>query len=238
MIVATAASYLFVRMLPRQPESRYFLALSIAIAAVMDLIWTYFPSWMRAGRIGVVLVGVMTVPESVWGWIVQAESNSEIVARAVEREIGSSDLIVVNPWSYGVSFNWYYRGANRFVTVPPIEDHRVHRYDLLWQKMQSPAPLAGVESEVESALKSGNRVWFVGQLELPASGEKPFQIGPAPDSNFGWQAAPYRKAWSEQLGFFLVQHVAQGTPVELGSAKYPVSPRENMTLFRLEGWKD
>jgi len=137
-----------------------------------------------------------------------------------------------------VSFNWYYRGAIRWISVPAIEDHRVHRYDLLGKKMQLTAPVADIESEIEDALKSDKRIWFVGQIELPPVGQEPFQIGPAPDPIFGWQAAPFRKAWSQRIGLFLLQHVAHASAVDLGGAQTVVSPREKMMLFRLEGWKE
>jgi len=92
--LAAIASYLFVRIVPRQPESRYFLALTVVMAAIADLVWARFPFWMRAWRMGMVLIGAIALPGSLWGSIVQAESNSETVAHAVEQTAPPATLLL------------------------------------------------------------------------------------------------------------------------------------------------
>ncbi|PYL15539.1 MAG: hypothetical protein DME30_11235 [Verrucomicrobia bacterium] len=134
-----------------------------------------------------------------------------------------------------MSFNWYYDGATRWITVPEMDDHRVHRYDLLLKKMVSVYPLGDVEEEIATTLKSGNRVWFVGQAELPPPGESPIQLTPAPDPKFGWQGSAYRKAWTQEIGLFLWEHVEQVNVVAIPTGQL-VSERENMMLHALEGW--
>lgn len=230
------ASYAFVEVLPRPPDERYFLALTVLVAATADLIWANFPPWLRVVRIVPVIFATMTLPFAMWGYIVQAESNAETIAKIVEQNAAPRDLIVVNPWSFGVSFNWYYHGAARWMTVPAIEDHRIHRYDLVLAKMEAASPLADVEAEIENVLESGGRVWFAGQLEVPVPGESPAQVGPAPDPNIGWSGSAYRKAWSQQISLFLVRHVQKGNPVDTRSWA-TISAREIFSLYELEGWK-
>ena len=231
--------YAFIRLLPREPEPRYFLALTCLVAATADLLWANLPrpDWLRVTRIGLVLLATIWVPFAVWPKIVQAESNISIVADTVEKNMRPGDLIVVNPWSYGISFNWYYHGTMRWVTVPELEDHRVHRYDLLVTKMVSVSPLADVEAKIATTLKSGNRVWLAGEAQLPAPGEALLQVGPAPDPRFGWQARPYRKAWSQEITLFLWEHAREIDLVDI-RADQLVSPLEHLLLVLFEGWKE
>ncbi len=231
------ASYALGMMIQRSPEQRFFLALTILVAATSDLIWANFPLWLRAARIGLVVLAVITVPFLLWNYIIQAESNAEMIAKIAGQDAGPSDLIVVNPWTYGVSFNWYYRGAARWVSVPEIDDHRIHRYDLVLNKMETPSPLADVKREIVTTLKSGNRVWFAGQIKRPAPGETQFQLSPAPDPKFGWLGSAYREAWSQELGLFLWRRVREINSVDTRTEK-AINARENMLLLELEGWKD
>ena len=122
------------------------------------------------------------------------------------------------------------------MTVPEMGEHRVHRYDLLLKKMASVSPLNDLEGEIANTLKSGNRLWFVGQAELPPPGKSPIQLTPAPDSKFGWQGLVYRKAWTQEIGLFLSEHVTRANVVTV-PARQLISERENMMLYELEGWK-
>ena len=230
------ASYALALTIHRSPEQRFFLAMTLIVAASADLLWRSFPAWLRLARILLVTVAVVTLPIWIWGYLVQAESNAETVAKIVEQRAVPRDLVVVNPWTYGVTFNWYYHGAARWVTVPQTEDHRIHRYDLVLAKMEATSPLADVEAEIENVLESGGRVWFAGQLEVPVPGESPAQVGPAPDPNIGWSGSAYRKAWSQQISLFLVRHVQNGNPVDTHSWA-TISAREIFSLYELEGWK-
>ena len=235
--VSMITSYAFVRMLARAPYERYFLALTALLAATADLMLAnlFRHYGFRVARLGLVILATIGLPFTVWPKIVQAESNVAIVAETVEKNARPDDLIVVSPWSFGVSFNWYYHGATRWMTVPEMDDHRVHRYDLLREKMLSSFPLEDVEQEIATTLKSGNRLWFVGQAEVPALGMSPLVLAPAPDPNFGWQIAPYRSAWSQQIGLFLVGHVEQMSVVVRPGQL--VNERENIMVRALEGWK-
>lgn len=235
--LVTVASFFFVRFLPRLPESRYFLSLTVVLVASLDLILTHMSLWLRVLRVGLVLVATIVLPFLLWPVLLQAESNASTVAKIVEQDARATDLIVVNPWSYGVSFNWYYHGSARWISVPTIEDHRVHRYDLLLKKMESATPLVDVEDEITTSLKAGDRVWLVGQIELPPPGAPAIQLTPAPDPKFKWEGGIYRQSWSEQISLFLLQHVRKGSLVNIDQPQL-VSAREKMSLHLLEGWKD
>lgn len=237
--LSIVAYYAFFQVLPRQPGQRHFLALTCLVAAAADVLWANLPRpyWLRLARIGVVLLAAIHLSFGIWPILVQAESNAGSVAQIVEANADPADLVIINPWPYGISFNWYYHGAARWMTVPALADHQVHRYDLMLKKMESENPLQDIKDEIVTTLKSGNRVWFIGALpELPAPGEAPLRLKPAPDPTFGWNGLVYRKAWSQEITGFLAQHTASiGDNLPIDQS---ISGRENMILYVLQGWKD
>jgi len=57
---------------------------------------------------------------------------------------------------------------------PSIADHQVHRYDLMKSKMISTHPIDDLAEAIRVTLVSGNRVWFVGGLNLPTPEKGPW----------------------------------------------------------------
>jgi hypothetical protein len=146
------------------------------------------------------------------------------------------DLIVVAPWQYGISFNRYYKGAARWITLPKIADLRFHRYDLFREKMVSPHPIDDVLEEVQRGLAAGNRVWFVGGLTQLQENDVPRFLSPAPDRTSGWDNRAYNRSWLEQLSAFVRAHGERGQTVPLPSAS-PVNELENVPLMVVDGWQ-
>lgn len=231
------AYYGFLRMVRNVPLQRYFLALLGVMAAAAALIASNVAAdfRLRLARMGLVLVAMLTLVFAPWKKISQRQSNIDQIARQVEKDSRPNDLIVVNPWTVGIAFNHYYRGSNRWITVPEIDEHRVHRYDLVQKRMTEFFPLDGVERDVAATLKSGNRVWIVGRIKIESSGRAPLVLTPAPDPQFGWESAAYANAWSQHLGSFLRRHALR---IDLVVRKgKDVSDRENMWLLECEGWR-
>jgi hypothetical protein len=146
------------------------------------------------------------------------------------------DLIVVAPWQYGISFNRYYKGAARWITLPKIADLRFHRYDLFREKMVSPHPIDDVLEEVQRGLAAGNRVWFVGGLTQLQENDVPRFLSPAPDPTSGWDNRAYNRSWLERLSAFVRAHGERGQTVSLPSTS-PVNELENVPLMVVDGWQ-
>ena len=121
------------------------------------------------------------------------------------------------------------------MTLPELSEKRIHRYDLLIAKMQSPDPLADIRSAISETLQAGNRVWLVGGAQLSQHGE-PLKLTPAPDPKYGWDSGMYDYAWATQLGTFLQQHVIDGEVVL--SPLTGVNSNENVPLLIARGWRD
>ena len=90
----------------------------------------------------------------------------------------SGDLILINPFPFGISFQHYYRGAARIETIPPLSDLRSHRADLLKEKMMSAEPLAPVLQEMEETLRNGRTIWLIGSLHFLPKEQTPLEIEP------------------------------------------------------------
>ena len=216
-------------------ESRHFLPMVAILAANFDVVIAHLAnhSWIRLGRIALTVTALLVMPFASWQTLTKRQTNIDIVAHRLEQEAGPNDLIIVNPWSFGISFNWYYHGVARWLTLPNISDHRIHRYDLIKEKMMSSSPLEDVKRETIAALRRGNRVWVVGSLYRQDPPGIPLFPFPAPDPEFGWQHMIYRDAWTRQLRDFVAR---RATKVTCLMKPLPhVSTLENVPLWVVEG---
>ena len=123
------------------------------------------------------------------------------------------------------------------MTLPPIEDLRMQRMDLLLERLASPAPLAPLHEAIESALRGGHRLWLVGDLTVPPPGQAPVVLPPAPGAPTGWAEAPYQEAWSMQTGDLLRRHAVRWRPIDI-SAPHAVDGMEHLRFGVVEGWRD
>jgi hypothetical protein len=120
------------------------------------------------------------------------------------------------------------------MTIPNIEDHRMHRYDLFRAKMLEFFPLDDVEQAMTRALKSANRVWVVDDFRVSLRGGRPRVLTVAPDPVYGWRSTSYSVAWAQQLTFFLQKHALKSKVVAEPLAS--VKRQENASLIVVEGW--
>ena len=216
---------------------RYSLVLFSLLAVASDLIVANLcrSFWTRIARVGAVLIAMVALPFAVWPAITKRDTNIDILAGILEQEAGLHDIIVVNSWSRGISFNRYYHGKTPWLTVPNIEDHRTHRYDLFRTKMTEFFPLDDLEKAMTATLKSANRVWVVNDFRVPPSTHGPRVLTPAPDPVYGWRSNSYSIAWAQELGFFLQKHVLKSKVV--AKSLPSVNRQENADLLVFEGWE-
>jgi len=218
-------------------RERHYLALICVLAIATDLIVANLcrDRVVRVARLIFVLAGILMFPFAAWPRVIERQSNIDIIAARLQKEANPNDLIVVNPPWLGISFARYYRAQNRWVTVPEISDHQVHRYDLFQVKMMDFFPLRDLENEIESTLKSGHQVWFIGKLNMQHGSQWPRVLAPAPDPKYGWSNYAYTAAWTEQLGFLAWQHA--GKIEAVGVEERSVRPWERVALSVATGWR-
>jgi hypothetical protein len=234
----TAAFFVGLKATGLPTQVWYYVPLMTAVVPMLDAtVWLVTTT--KARRMGrLVLVLVIAVMAALPGWrqVRERQTNVDRVASLLGTHAGAGDVIVVHPWYYGVSFRRYYTGSASWVTIPPMDDIRIHRYDLLKATMVRSNPIDSILDAVAKTLKSGHRVWLVGGLPFLRSGELPLTLPPAPNSNWGWNNGPYLVAWAQQAAYFLQTH-AQGAEIVPVPTSGPIRPHENVPVAVVWGWR-
>jgi uncharacterized membrane protein len=231
--VAILAQWGFLEILRYTPRAWYFLPLLALTAAALDVRLAASP-FLRTLRLAIAGLAVLAAALPVLDLARVRMTNVDLVAQRVAAVPG--DLVVVNPWYIGISFLRYHSGATPWVTVPDLADHRIHRFDQVKARMTQTDALADVLGAVERTLRSGHRVWVVGDFTVPPAGEPAPVLPPAPVPPFGWREAPYSYAWSLQLGAFLRDHAAQGGQIPV-TWNGPINGFERLRLLTFSGWR-
>jgi hypothetical protein len=237
IVLAMPMYFIFLWTLHNIPETRYYLALLCVLAAATELVIRLLSQfvWVRIARLVLVIGLALALPIFAWPKIIERETNLDLLAENSQHYARDGDLIIVNRWFLAPGFSWYYHGPARWMTLPELSEKRIHRYDLLIAKMQSPDALADIRQAISETLQSGNRVWLVGGAQLSQQGE-PLVLAPAPDPQFGWDSGMYDYAWATQLGAFLQQHVVDGEVVL--APMTGINSNENVPLLIARGWRD
>jgi hypothetical protein len=239
VIAAPVAFFVALKAARLMTQPWYYVPLMAAVAPALDAsAWAAVKSraW-RISRLVVVLVIAAAAALPGWRQVMERRTNADVVAAFVGKEAAAEDVIVVNPWYFGVSFQRYYKGPARWMTLPPLGEIRIHRYDLLKATMVRPDPIDSMLVIVGGALKSGHRLWLVGGLPDPRSMvEPPPVLPPAPHSAWGWSCAPYLVTWGQQAAYFLKLH-ALNARFEPLAASGPINPYENVPVIVVSGWR-
>jgi len=162
LVASTVAYLIFIAFLNRAfLYPWHYIPLIAMQAACLDVIWGQYKRWMKLRLALVVLLVVMVAPGA-WKGVGVRQTSVDLIAAKLEKVASKDDLIIVFPWWVGVSFNHYYIGQAPWVTVPPLDDLSMHRFDLLKEKMMEKDPMNPVVTKVKEVLRGGNTVWMVG----------------------------------------------------------------------------
>ena len=200
----------------------------------LDTIFLAAWRWARPAAMILAVVTISTTFLFALPAVICRQTNVDFIAAQLSTQVAANDYVIVHPWHCGATFQRYYKGAAPWTTLPPLEDHAVHRYDLLKAKMQTKDPIAPVIDRITSTLQSGNRVWLVGKL--PFTQEPLPEIRPAPNNPWGWFDPFYSLYWGEQVTQFLSAH-SQRSDVVMPPSTNCVNPFENLQLVAVAGWK-
>lgn len=238
VLLSLIGSCVFFELLRYPPNQWYFLPAICLLASAIDLASSSFAASaaIRIGRLLVCLIAVAATCWSNWPTLIERQSNIELIANYLNSQAKARDLIVVNPWFYGVSFNRYYRGGAPWLTVPILSDRRMHRYDLMQERMSADDPLNDLRAMIESTLRNAGRIYLVGSADWLGAGERAVVLPPAPRTEYGWSDLPYSITWSQQIAEFLQAHVQTGA--KLPQLPEHINPVEDVPLWEVEGWHD
>jgi hypothetical protein len=230
--------YFFLLLIVGYPSQLwYYLSLAAFVALFLDFTCEALKAkWVRNARGIVVSLIVISSVYPTLRNLRDRQSNVDLAAARLTAVAAKDDLVLVTPWFTAVSFDRYYHGTARWMTIPPVDFHKFHRYDLIKTQMllaDQDAPIQPVLEAIDKTLKSGHRVWVAGQLQIPKAGEVVPSLQPAPDKTWEWQNEAYTSVWSLKVGAYLAA-CARMEDVPLGP-EAPINHFENLSLKRFEG---
>ena len=216
----------------------YLLPLALA-ASALDVLGGAMARGVRwrVGRLVFLSVGLVVALRFAWQIVQVRVTNVDVLAAQVGRWAQPGDCVLVSPWTYGVSFSYYYHGTIPWTTLPPLDDNSIHRYDLVKDRIVSADAIAPVLARLDETLRSGHRVWIVGSMNAPSKGHGPVILRPAPnDPRAGWDEGVYMVSWTSQVGAYLRAHALR--TVDLAPhLDQKVSLLENTKLSCHQGWQ-
>ena len=233
LIVGLIAFFIFLWIAKMPTKVWYFLPLTTFGAVCIDATLASWPARWQSWRCAFAILALACLPGA-RELVAYRQSNMDLAAGVLRERAEPHDLIVVHPWTFGVSFDRQYSGPTPWTTVPPLVDHRFHRYDLFKAKMTLENPVQPVCDQIAATLRAGNHVWLVG--DIPVSQTPPPQIRPAPNNPWGWLDDPYSDVWGAQVGYFVAMHATQGEVIPIPSAN-AISPLENVQVIVVAGWQ-
>jgi hypothetical protein len=202
---------------------------AISLDGILGASWPALRPW---GLLRIALLaGMMTWSAgSAWEEAHTRRSNVDLIAAVLDQKASKGDLIVVQDAWNGITFDRYYRGQARWLTVPPIDSHKVHRNDLILEKLKQPDPMAPVLREITSTLRGSNSVWIVGYM----AGVPPKPLSPPAPHTREW--LPYLNYWSAQVMELLQDHALREGVLDI-PVNGPVGFLENLSVLRFSGYK-
>ena len=239
-LISVVAYAMFLKRLNYIPFPWYYVALMALTAASMDAGFSVLrnvPAIRTVQVAASLCVLVLTFFKATEPLKLRL-TNVDLIAEALNASAGDSDYVIVDPWFAGITFQRYYRGLAVWSTLPPIENHRVHRYDKLKEMMSRAEPVEAVRpilKTIASTLKSGHKLWLVGYPAFVPPGQAAPSLPPAPYGSMGWYSPPYQQMWSLKVGEFIQTHALRATHVEVPTLG-GVSNYENLPLVTIEGW--
>src|SRR5437867_3716763 len=227
LVLGTAGFALFLKLAVFPTQPWYYVPLMAFSAVCLDAVFFAAWRWARPAAMILAVVTIATAFVFELPAMICRQTNVDFIATQLSNQAAPNDYVIVHPWQRGVTFQRYYKGAAPWTTLPPLEDHAIHRYDLLKAKMQTKDPIAPVIDRITSTLQSGNRVWLVGNI--PFTQEPLPEIRPAPNNPWGWRDPFYSRYWGAQVTQFLAAH-CQRSAVAIPPSTNCVNPVENLQL--------
>jgi hypothetical protein len=217
-------------------ESWYYLPLMGLLAVFFDAVTNLMVKSqvsLRVGRLAVVLLFLLLTATGASHFGQVRQTNVDLVAARVKALSAPEDLVIVNPWWLGISFNRYYHGEASWATLPAVHDHRVHRYDIIKKKMNDLDPIEPDLARIVHTLHSGRKVWVAGFLPEVSEEDLKTNLPFLSAEGSNRLEGAFIGFCSRQLAATLKKHRAVPTrlPVE---CPQPVNENEKIDLYVAE----
>ena len=237
-MVSATLYLIFLRAMELPPRSWYFLILMAPAALMADSILGGLDMWrLQIGRAVLSLILIVACMPACYKSVHFRQSNIDLVAAKLKEAAQPGDLILILPWHYGISLQRYF-DANRMTTVPPMEDIRIHRFDLMKKAMMTENPIGPLLDKARATLRSGHRLWVVGTAEAPPGGN-PQPAYPPYNGDRKVNEDMYVTSWMFQITYLVQKHALEGGPVKIPvPGGLPVNPLEDVPLVVVHGWRE
>ena len=232
-----AAFYLVALMATHvQTEPWYYVPLVVVSAALLDgaLLDRLERGPWRLARLAVVLAAAVILGVAAAPLARTRCTNVDLAAEHLSKVAGAEDLIVLDPFWIGLPFQRYYHGPARWITVPPLGETGIVRYDRLKEAMARTGSNQPVLLAMTRTLQSGHRVFWLEGMNT-GSDEPARVLPPAPQLPTGWFLGPYLMAWGREAGHHLETHGLQAEVFDI-DAKTPVMSYEKVVGTEVTGW--
>ena len=237
MLFGTAGYMAFLFKLQYVTQAWYYVEMfclcAISLDGILGANWPALRPWGLL-RIGLMVAMMTWCARAAWEEAHTRRSNVDLIAAVLAQRASEGDLIVVQTAWEGITFDRYYHGRARWVTVPPIDSHKLHRNDLAMEKLIQPDPMASVLREVTDTLRSSNSVWVVGHVTVVYPRPLPPLPPPAGQPIKWWVS--YLDYWSAQVAAQIQDHALHEQDLEI-PVDGPVSRLENLPAWRFSGYK-
>jgi hypothetical protein len=247
LTVGVAAYAGFLRALNYYTQPWYYITLVAFAACALDVLFGSRPNH-ASPQLPIVVGSVRLVAAALllclaglpaWNELPTRHTNVDLLGARLQDLATRDDVILVPRWECAISLSRYYHGPAEMLTIPPMADHSLHRYDLILQQMMTLDPIQPVLARLEKVLRSGHRVFLAGTLPFPDADNPLPSLPPAyRETNGNWHAGPYGNVWQLQAGQLLSVHGTRGQQIQIpipGNAR--VQDFENLELGVVEGWR-
>ncbi len=225
LVVGVAGYAAFLRMLNYYTQPWYYVTLAAFAACTLDVVLGAWPASgnrnfpaiiLRCLRPSVALGLICFTVPLTWYELPTRHTNVDLIASQFQKFSREGDVIVIPRWECAISFCRYYHGQAEVVTIPPIADHRFHRYDLVLAQMKTKDAEQPVLDRMEKALRAGHRVFLADALPLPAADAPlPTLRPPYQNPNGAWHGDRYYAVWNAYVGRFLRAHATRAERIEI-----------------------
>ncbi len=241
MLLGIAGYWAFLMKLQYVTQTWYYLEMLCLCAIALDgLLGANWPALRPWGwlRIGFMVAMMSWGARSAWEEAHTRRSNVDLIADVLDKNAAEGDMIVVHTAWEGITFDRYYHGRAHWLTEPPVDSHKVHRNDLVLEKMNEPDTMAPVLREMTDTLRNGNSVWLVGHVTIvhPRPLPPPPPPPPPPGVPEKRYLGSYFWYWSAQVTTHLLEHALQEQVLEM-PVDAPVNNLENLPVVRFSGYK-
>jgi len=243
MILGIAGYFVFLLRLRFFLEPWYYIEILIFCAIALDgILGTSWPALRPWGllRIGFMVMMMGFSAKPAWEEAHTRRSNVDLAANFLSQTASPGDLIVVQEAWVGITFNRYYHGQARWLTVPPIDSHQVHRNDLVMEKMNHPAVMVPVMRDITGTLRGGNSVWLVESIPISRPVVLPSKPAPPPPLpaklTTRWWLGYYLYWWNQQAATLLFAQALQEQDQKI-PAPGPVNSLEDVSVVKFSGYR-